>query len=426
MKGSCCIARDADSFFFDLKEKNMKKIVLMMLFVAVAVSGMAQKKGFEYKIYGQVRADLFYNSRANEESVDGLFYNYPKDYNYDAAGEDLNAQAQGNMYMLYSRLGIDLKGPKLGDATTSAKIEFDFRGSGTTLSLIRLRHAYLNLNWGSSSLLVGQTWNPLYGDVAPQILNLNMGAPFQPFGRAPQVRYRYNAAGIQVTAAALWQSQYLSNGPDGKSNKYIKNSLVPEFYFGVDHKTSNFIVGAGVDVLSLVPRTQATVDGNVYKVSERITTVSGEVHVKYTSPLWYVAAKSVLGSNLTQVSMVGGYGVKAVDTTTGEQQYSPNRNSSSWVNVVYGKKWKAGIFAGYMKNLGTDDAVSKMYGTGTNVDQLLSGSVELTYNLPHWKIGVEYNHTKAWYGSLNGENGKIVDTHDVANNRLVASVLYMF
>ena len=404
----------------------MKKIVLMMLFVAVAVSGMAQKKGFEYKIYGQVRADLFYNSRANEESVDGLFYNYPKDYNYDAAGEDLNAQAQGNMYMLYSRLGIDLKGPKLGDATTSAKIEFDFRGSGTTLSLIRLRHAYLNLNWGSSSLLVGQTWNPLYGDVAPQILNLNMGAPFQPFGRAPQVRYRYNAAGIQVTAAALWQSQYLSNGPDGKSNKYIKNSLVPEFYFGVDHKTSNFIVGAGVDVLSLVPRTQATVDGNVYKVSERITTVSGEVHVKYTSPLWYVAAKSVLGSNLTQVSMVGGYGVKAVDTTTGEQQYSPNRNSSSWVNVVYGKKWKAGIFAGYMKNLGTDDAVSKMYGTGTNVDQLLSGSVELTYNLPHWKIGVEYNHTKAWYGSLNGENGKIVDTHDVANNRLVASVLYMF
>lgn len=426
MKGSCCIARGADSFFFDFERKQMKKIVLMMLFVAVAVSGMAQKKGFEYKIYGQVRADLFYNSRANEESVDGLFYNYPKDYNYDAAGEDLNAQAQGNMYMLYSRLGIDLKGPKLGDATTSAKIEFDFRGSGTTLSLIRLRHAYLNLNWGSSSLLVGQTWNPLYGDVAPQILNLNMGAPFQPFGRAPQVRYRYNAAGIQVTAAALWQSQYLSNGPDGKSNKYIKNSLVPEFYFGVDHKTSNFIVGAGVDVLSLVPRTQATVDGNVYKVSERITTVSGEVHVKYTSPLWYVAAKSVLGSNLTQVSMVGGYGVKAVDTTTGEQQYSPNRNSSSWVNVVYGKKWKAGIFAGYMKTLGTDDAVSKMYGTGTNVDQLLSGSVELTYNLPHWKIGVEYNHTKAWYGSLNGENGKIVDTHDVANNRLVASVLYMF
>lgn len=390
------------------------------------MGAMAQKKGFEYKIYGQVRADLFYNSRANEESVDGLFYNYPKDYSYDAAGEDLNAQPQGNMYMLYSRLGLDVKGPKLGSASTSAKIEFDFRGSGTTLSLIRLRHAYLNLNWGASSVLVGQTWNPLYGDVAPQILNLNMGAPFQPFGRAPQVRYRYNKSGLQLTAAALWQSQYLSNGPDGKSNKYIKNSLVPEFYFGVDYKTSNLIVGAGVDFLSLVPRTQATVGGNVYKVSERISTLSYEVHVKYTTPLWYFAAKSVLGSNLTQVSMLGGYGVKSVDEVTGEQTYSPNRNSSSWVNVVYGKKWKVGVFGGYMKNLGTTDAVSKMYGTGTNVDELLSGSLELTYNLPHWKIGVEYNHTVAKYGDLDNNNGKIVNTHGVGNNRFVASVLYMF
>ena len=213
---------------------------------------------------------------------------------------------------------------------------------------------------------------------------------------------------------------------DGKSNKYIKNSLVPEFYFGADYKSNNLIVGAGVDFLSLVPRTQATVGENVYKVSERISTLSCEVHVKYTTPMWYFAAKSVLGSNLTQVSMLGGYGVKSVDEVTGEQTYSPNRNSSSWVNVVYGKKWKVGVFGGYMKNLGTTDAVSKMYGTGTNVDELLSGSVELTYNLPHWKIGVEYNHTVAKYGDLDKTNGKIVNTHGVGNNRFVASVLYMF
>ncbi len=49
------------------------------------------------------------------------------------------------------------------------------------------------------------------------------------------------------------------------------------------------------------------------------------------------------------------------------------------------------FFFGYMKNLGTNDEVTKMYGTGTNVDQLISASAELTYNVPHWKIGVEYN-----------------------------------
>lgn len=403
----------------------MKKTILSLLIIT-SLSSAAQIKDFEYKIYGQVRADLFYNSRANEESVDGLFYSYPKDRDYDAAGNDLNSTDNSNMYLLYTRLGIDLKGPKIGSALSTAKIEFDFRGSGSTLSVVRLRHAYFNLNWGKSSLLVGQTWNPLYGDVAPQILNLNMGAPFQPFGRAPQVRYRYNNKRLQLTAAALWQSQYLSNGPDGKSNKYIKNSCIPEFYIGIDYKTDNFIVGAGADILSLVPRTQVAGDSCTYKVNERITTVSGEVHVKYTTPMWYIAAKSVLGSNLTQASMLGGYGVKSVDKVTGQQKYSPNRNSSSWVNIVYGKKWKGGLFFGYMKNLGTDDAVTRMYGTGTDVDQIISGSAEVTYNIPHWKIGVEYNYTTARYGDLNTANGKIIDTHSVANNRIVASVLYMF
>lgn len=404
----------------------MKKYTLLLLLSLIMGSVSAQKKGFDFKLYGQIRADLFYNSRANEESVDGLFYNYPKDYSYDELGEDLNSQDNSNMYLVYTRLGLDVKGPKLGTALTTAKIEFDFRGSGTTLSTVRLRHAYLNLNWGKSSVLVGQTWNPLYGDVAPQLLNLNMGAPFQPFGRAPQVRYRYNATGVQITAAALWQSQYLSNGPDGKSNKYIKNSLVPELYLGVDHKTNNLLVGAGVDVLSLVPRTQTTIDGKTYKVDERVTSLSCEVHMKYTSSMWYVAAKSVFGSNLTHMSMLGGYGVKSVDKVTGEQKYSPNRNTSSWMNVVYGKKWKVGVFAGYMKNLGTGDAVTTMYGTGTNIDQLVSGSAEVTYNLPHWKIGLEYNYTSASYGDLNHANGKIINTHSVGNNRIVASMLYMF
>ena len=139
-----------------------------------------------------------------------------------------------------------------------------------------------------------------------------------------------------------------------------------------------------------------------------------------------VATKSVLGSNLTQTSMLGGYGIKSIDPRTGEQEYSPNRNSSSWINIVYGKTWKPAIFFGYMKNLGTSDAVTNMYGTGTNVDQLLSGTAELTYNVPHWKLGVEYNLTSAWYGSLNHSNGKVVDTHSVSNNRLVATALFMF
>ncbi len=409
-----------------------KYIIVAVGALFLAQNGLAQstEKKISYKFYGQVRTDLYYNSRANEETVDGLFYMYPKDKVYDENGNDINRTANGSFYTLYSRLGVDVAGPQLGKAKTSAKVEIDFRGSGTTYSTIRLRHAYMNLDWGASALLIGQTWHPLYGDVAPQILNLNMGAPFQPFSRAPQIRYRYANKNLQLTGALVWQSQYLSQGPSGKSQEYIKESCVPEVYVGADYKREGLLAGVGVELLSLVPRTQAEGEnGNAYKVSERITTLSYEGHIKYTGKDWFIGAKTVLGSNLTQASGLGGFGVKGIDQRTGEREYTPIRFSSTWVNVVYGKKWKPGVFAGYAKNLGTPDqliAGTDTYGTGTDLDQLVTAGAELTYNLPHWKFGVEYNLSTAWYGSIQASNGKVSDTHAVCNNRFVATAIFMF
>lgn len=403
----------------------MKKYILLLLCLITVSGSFAQMKDFNFKFYGQIRTDLYYNSRANQETVDGLFYMYPKDKVRDEDGNDLNSTPNSNFYTLYSRLGVDVAGPKLGTAKTSAKIEADFRGTGNSFSVVRLRHAYLNLDWNKSALLLGQTWHPLYGEVAPQILNLSMGAPFQPFSRAPQIRYRYKNKNFQLTGAAVWQSQYLSQGPAGKSQEYIKKSCVPEIYIGADYKKGGLLAGAGIEMLSLKPRTESA-EG--YKVDERITTLSYEAHVKYTNKNWFIGAKSVLGSNLTQASGLGGFGIKSINERTGEQKYTPIRFSSSWLNAVYGQKWKPGIFVGYAKNLGTSDALEseKLYGTGTNLDQLVTAGAELTYNVPHWKFGLEYTLSSAWYGSLNKSNGKIKDTHAVCNNRIVAVAMFMF
>ena len=360
---------------------------------------------------------------------------YPKNIFPDADGKDLNSFANGGFYTLYSRLGVDVNGLELmGKIKTSAKLEVDFRGSGTTFSLFRMRHVYFNLDWGKSALLVGQTWHPLYGDVAPDILNLNMGAPYQPFSRAPQIRYRFTTRGMVLTASAIWQSQYLSVGPANnapgttatqKSQNFIKNSCVPEFYFGADYRTLGMILGAGVHVSSMTPRTQSETGGAIYKVNERITGVSGEVHVKYVKEKFSLAAKTLLSNNLTQTSTVGGYGVTSVDPRTGEQEYSPLRISHSWVNMVYGSKLRFGVFAGYLKNLGAKDEVSSLIGTGTNLDQLSTATAELTYNIPNWKFGAEYSWTGAWYGD-NDAKGKVVDTHLVKNNRIVFTAMFQF
>ncbi len=63
---------------------------------------------FKFKFYGQIRTDFYYNSRANEETVDGLFYMYPKDKVRDPKGNDLNSTPNSNFYTLYSRLGVDV------------------------------------------------------------------------------------------------------------------------------------------------------------------------------------------------------------------------------------------------------------------------------------------------------------------------------
>ena len=77
---------------------------------------------------------------------------------------------------------------------------------------------------------------------------------------------------------------------------------------------------------------------------------------------------------------------------------------------MYGRKWRGGIFGGYLKNLGAKENVSGLIGTGTNIDQLTTATAELTFNLPNWKFGAEYSWIAAWYGS-NDAKGKVIDTH---------------
>ena len=406
----------------------MRRITLLLVGMLALFSTTAQRKNFTYKFYGFVRGDLFYNSRANMAPIDGNFYLYPLDKSFDADGKDLNATPNGSFYTFTSRLGLDVTGPDIGKARSSAKIETDFGGFSGSNTMLRIRQAYVNLDWGKSAVLVGQTWHPLFGDVSPQMLNLSTGAPFQPFNRSPQIRYRYTSGkGLQLTGAVLWQLQYLSAGPNGKSEEYIKNSCIPEVYVSADYKVDGLIAGVGMEVLSLKPRQQTTVDDRVYKVNERVTSLSFEAHAKYMTQDWVIAGKTLLASNLTQACMLGGYAVTSVDPRTGEQEYTPYRHSMTWLNIVYGKKWKPGIFVGYLKNLGTGKTIAgPTYGVGLEVDQVFTTNLQLSYNLPHWKLGVEYSPSLAWYGDMNAENGKIENTHSVTNHRVLGVLIYMF
>lgn len=415
----------------------MRRIFFLLGSILLLLPVTAQKKNFSYKFYGFVRGDLFYNTRANMAPVDGNFYLYPLDKNPDAQGKDLNATPNGSFYTFTTRLGLDIQGPNIGKARTSAKVETDFGGFSSSTTMLRIRQAYVALDWEKNNLLIGHTWHPLFGSVFPDMLNLSTGAPFQPFNRSPQIRYQYNTSKIRLTASALWQLQYLSSGPKGMSEDYIKNSCIPELYAGADYTNNGWLLGAGIHLISLKPRTTSEwkkpsdPDDKIqkYKVNERMTTFSYEAHIKYTGRNYTFAAKSLMASCLDHTALIGGYGISSIDKETGEQEYTAFRHSTSWINFTYGNKWKPGIFVGYTKNLGTSKeliAAEPVYGMGLNIDQLLSVNVNLSYNLPHWQIGLEYSPATAWYGTNNLVTGKVENTHSVTNHRILGLVMYYF
>ena len=407
-----------------------RRYILLLCCMATFGMSESQKKDFDYNFYGFVRGDIYYNSRSNIEVVDGLFYIYPKDRLYDTDGKDLNDNPNSGFYTFTTRLGINIKGPDIGNAKTSANIESDFGGTTDINFMLRLRQAYVRLDWEKgSSLILGQTWHPLFGDVVPSVLNLATGAPFQPFNRSPQINYQYRNGGLKLTASAIYQQIYASVGPDGKSGKYLKDGTIPELYAGIDYKKDNFLAGAGIDMISLKPRLQSTVNGNVFSVNERITSFSYDLHAKYTLRKLLLSGKTMIASNQTHNVMLGGFGVSEIDPRTGEQKYTPTRHSTSWLNMVYGQKYQGSLFAGYSKNLGTSKSLvstDKVYGSGVNIDQFLNFSLHMKYNLPNWNVGLGYTWATAWYGDIRPSDGKVRNTHDITNHRIEGIFIYLF
>ena len=203
-----------------------------------------------------------------EKILGGYRFILGPDIKLDANGEDLNAQDNIMLLSITTRLGLNVSGLEFLGSKTSAKIEADFAGFGTSNTVLRIRQAYAKMDWEHSKVLVGQAWHPAMGDMMPDVFSLETGAPFTPFSRTPQIRYDYETKNVKLTATALYQFQYTSYGPKdpGKGDysstgsfDYARNAIIPEMYFQGTIKSGGFMMGLGVDVLTLKPRTQRSV-----------------------------------------------------------------------------------------------------------------------------------------------------------------------
>ena len=132
----------------------MKKVLSAVLLVLSVSVGFAQDKAVKTEIYGFVRNYFTYDSRSCVQSNEGLFNMLPNDIKPGVNGEDLNAIPSVRFLSMTTRFGLNVTGPEIWGAKSTAKIESDFCGasSGTAFNL-RIRQAYAKLAWGKSDIL---------------------------------------------------------------------------------------------------------------------------------------------------------------------------------------------------------------------------------------------------------------------------------
>ena len=284
-------------------------------------------------------------------------------------------------------------------------------------------------------LKIGQGWHPMAIDM-PHLFSLETGAPFGPFSRTPQVTMDASLGKHWIlSAAAIWQQQYQSAGPDGASAAYMKYGCTPEIYAGVSYKVKDFLFRAGVDVVSIKPRNIGkNADGLTVHVKDRKTSVLGYFYGQYTHKMLSIKAKTTYGEGGEHMNLMSGYAV--VDKTDPTNwKYASMRNSSTWISACYGKKWQGVLFLGYIKNFGLAEEAKSLTSSDvyfcsngySNINQMYRINPQVLYNLGKFTLGLEYQWTAVQYGSnLNKKALAQENLHWVGNNRLNMMVKFTF
>lgn len=390
---------------------------------------------FSFEIYGFVRNDITVDSRKCLASVSELFCFIPYDNDYNHLGQDLNAIPSSRFVSVTSRFGFNATSPLYGGKLRlSAKIETDFCGQSNYIQLLRIRQAHFALRWPHHQIIVGQAWHPMSADLLPSIVSLNTGAPFNPFSRAPQMRYNAFAGPITFSAAAIYQFQYTSPGPEGNSAKYQVFGGLPEFYAGITATGKQWKVGIGAEYMQLKP---ATVVDEV-KINSTVRSFASQLFAEYHTDHFSLRAKSVYGQNLAHLLMMSGYGTYSAtlpldppaDPT--DIRYSPLAQSSTWASVAYHTtnpihNIRATLFGGYMKNLGAAHTITgEAYLRGfDNIDQMFRIAPSIQYCYRDLHIGLEYEYTGVVYGNTLPDYS-VAPTHLVGNHRAYINCIYHF
>lgn len=425
------------------KFSAMQKFTLAIFIVVflLPVSVFSQDEGsseWGISFSGFVKNDAFFDSRQIVSAREGHFLLWPAAEDLDINDNDANANSSFNMLAVQSRLSGTIKGPDAFGAKTSGTIEGDFFAQANdNINLFRMRHAFLKLDWGSTQLLFGQYWNPMFvTSCFPGTVSFNTGSPVQPFARNPQIRLTHSFGEFNLIAAALAQRDYTSRAPT-PSSEYLRNSGMPDMHLQMHYSQSSLTAGAGIAYKKIVPRLKTNSD---FKTDAGVSGLSAIAFAKLSLEPVTIKFEAVSGQNTADVLQISGFAVDEIDPLTDERTYTPIRNLSLWTDIhTNGDKFQLGLFAGYLKNRGTSEEIANplpgpgtpgiadyIMGLGTNIKSLYRVSPRVIFNSGKTRFALETEYTSATFGSSWDDNAVPTDTHTIGNLRVLFSSYYFF
>jgi len=406
-------------------------VTLLLCSVTLTKTVLAQEaeSKIKYKFGGYVELKAYYDDYKSKTTRNQMVYLYPLAPEF-IAGRDANKVSTLNASVFASRLNFAVTGMEFLKAKVNTFIEADFNGSSqSTIYMLNIRHAYINMNWGKSSLLMGQTDHlTLVSEVTASTLAFIAGYPFNPLNRSVQLRYSYSPSNnLKLLAAAHIYTAHKSIGPEDAQ----VNAKIPDLQFqiklGDPQKTFGGIT-AGYKFLKPViydfQRQEYAPTMGSFNIGAFLRT---NIQDKILFKTW-----ASYGDNMTMLGQLGGYLMQWSEHSS--IKYESIGAISWWQDTEVNLKgnFKAGLFAGYQTRLNASGKMISAINSDNvkDINLLWFGKISprVTYNISNkFILGIEYSRTTArWAQELNAKLEPLSKYQATSNNRieLMAKVIF--
>lgn len=416
---------------------NIRHLSILSILLTVCVMGaFARDDASAFSLHGEIHSRGSWQSRESRTDWCGLYDGLPSAPAYNRIGREMNEIASWNLSDVATRLSACWGTTAFDGFRIDVKAEAELTHFRQNTNA-NLGEAYFRVSkvQGPSnlSLLVGQAWHPMAKD-KPDVLSVYGEAPFNPYNLSPMIDFGAAFGRFEVQIAAIGQGRFTSTGPSGRSTEYLSYAI-PEILLQLSYVHDGTTLRLGADYLSPKPTIRTTyLEVPMWTTSEAHF-FSYYAYAGIRIGKFNVQAKGLFTNGAEHLGTLGGYALS--ETYRGVQNiYTPYRTLTAWANVSYGEKLKYGLFAGYIRNLGTARPVADALRSNVWYTEGMQGIVDAVRAVPSvryclgggFSAGLEYEFTLARFGSGRMTEDGLYngDPDSVRMNRVSMSLSYRF